>query len=168
MMKTLKKVKPKSKSKINKDQQMRNLLKCLEEGDLIPIKNYLNSLLPKKSIRTKTSEEVSEQFRKENLTKETPSERTAKLILRKLKVRFTRQQIVHYAVGKFYILDFYIPEKKLCIEIDGKYHENEEQQKLDKIRTKNLKKLNIEVVRYTNEDVLHPLFEEDLRILLGK
>jgi len=174
-MKTKKIKKPNKKNKVGKvkefkqedPEKINNLLQCLEEGNLTPIKNYLKSKLPKKkSNKTYTSIQVSEQFREENLAKETPSERRVKLLLRKLKVRFTRQQVVHYDKGKFFILDFYIPSERLCIEIDGKYHETEEQQQLDTVRTKKLNTMGIEVVRYTNEETESPMFETDLKMLL--
>lgn len=148
-------------------ERVKNLLQCLEEGNLTPIKNYLRSKLPKKkSNKTYSSIKASTEFREENIINETPSEKRVKFLLRKLKIRFTRQQIVHYDKGKFYIMDFYIPSRKLCIEVDGKYHEDEKQKELDSIRTKNLNKMNIEVVRYTNEETENPLFEEDIKMLL--
>ena len=52
-----------------------------------------------------------------------------------------------------YILDFYSPEKQLCIEIDGDLHSEIEAQEYDKIRTKFLNERWIKVIRYTNHEV---------------
>jgi very-short-patch-repair endonuclease len=54
---------------------------------------------------------------------------------------------------RYYIADFYIPDKELIIEVDGKFH-NEQKQK-DKTRTKTIQKYypEVEVLRYTWEDI---------------
>lgn len=53
-----------------------------------------------------------------------------------------------------YILDFYCPEKKVAIEIDGENHFEEAQREYDDIRTGFLNSAWIKVVRYTNEDIM--------------
>jgi very-short-patch-repair endonuclease len=55
----------------------------------------------------------------------------------------------------FYIADFYCHALLLIIEIDGGYHETEEQKIKDEERTEHLKFNGITVVRYTNEEVLN-------------
>jgi len=42
---------------------------------------------------------------------------------------------------------------KLVIEVDGSIHSSKENQKLDEIRQKNLEKLGLIVLRFTNEEV---------------
>ena len=54
---------------------------------------------------------------------------------------------------KQYIADFYFPDTKLILEIDGGYHEDFEQRKADIKRTKDLNTEGIKVVRMKNEDV---------------
>ncbi len=56
-----------------------------------------------------------------------------------------------------YVLDFYCHEAKLGIELDGKYHEKKSQQLYDKDRTENLEKYNIQIIRFTNDDVINSL-----------
>ncbi len=75
-------------------------------------------------------------------------------ILRKknLGVKFVRQ----YGIGE-YIVDFYCPQKKLAIEIDGGQHFYEENIKYDQKRTLYLNKLGIKVIRFTNADVFNNL-----------
>jgi very-short-patch-repair endonuclease len=59
-----------------------------------------------------------------------------------------------HPVGRF-ILDFYCPRKKLCVELDGGIHDD--QQERDAERTEALSHLKIRVIRFRNEEVLHDL-----------
>ena len=68
--------------------------------------------------------------------------------LRDFRPRFTRQRIV----GS-YILDFYCGIAKLAVELDGSQHYEPEAKEYDKTRTRFLKSLGIQVVRFTNIDV---------------
>lgn len=52
------------------------------------------------------------------------------------------------------ILDFYCAELKLGIEIDGGYHNENEQQEYDAERTKIINDYGIRIIRFTNEEVL--------------
>ncbi|MCR4959748.1 MAG: DUF559 domain-containing protein [Prevotella sp.] len=60
--------------------------------------------------------------------------------------KFRRQQ----GIGP-YILDFYCPKLKLCVELDGSSHEHKYD--YDEERTAFLAKQGIRVVRYRNEQV---------------
>jgi len=72
---------------------------------------------------------------------------------RKLKgYKFRRQ---HPIIG--YILDFYCPELKLAIEIDGQVHRNPEQLAYDLERTKNLQEIGIPIIRFWNSEVINKL-----------
>jgi very-short-patch-repair endonuclease len=53
-----------------------------------------------------------------------------------------------------YILDFYSPELKLCIEADGGQHYTTEGEQKDEIRTKTLRDLGIQVLRFNDRDIL--------------
>jgi len=50
-----------------------------------------------------------------------------------------------------YILDFYCPEIRLAIELDGAYHFTQEGQESDQIRDKYLNSYGIHVLRYENK-----------------
>jgi very-short-patch-repair endonuclease len=63
--------------------------------------------------------------------------------------KFRRQ----HPIG-IYIADFYCHKLKLVIEIDGGYHLSEEQQQLDKERTKFLEFQGLIVIRFSNKKVL--------------
>jgi very-short-patch-repair endonuclease len=63
-----------------------------------------------------------------------------------LGVKFRRQ----HSVGN-YILDFYCPEKKLAIELDGLVHKLSKS--LDEYRTRTLTEHEIKVIRFWNKEV---------------
>ena len=68
--------------------------------------------------------------------------------LKKLPITVNRQKII----GGF-IVDFFIAEKRIVIEIDGSQHYEEEHSKADKERDSELFALGITVLRYTNSDI---------------
>jgi len=74
-------------------------------------------------------------------------------------LKFRRQ----HAISR-YVLDFYCHQARLGIELDGKYHEDKAQQLYDKDRTKNLEVYNIEIIRFTNEEVINELQNVLLKI----
>ena len=63
--------------------------------------------------------------------------------------KFRREHII----GDF-IVDFVCLSKQLVIEVDGGYHNEENQQELDKLRTEYLNKQGFTVIRFTNESIL--------------
>jgi len=67
---------------------------------------------------------------------------------RKLGVKFKRQ----YSIGG-YVLDFYCPELKLVIEIDGSQHSKREELLYDKERTNFLQILGCRVLRFKNIEI---------------
>lgn len=64
-------------------------------------------------------------------------------------LKFRRQ----FSVGK-YILDFYCPEFKIGVEADGGQHYDECGRKYDEMRTEELSKLGIEIIRFSDRDIL--------------
>jgi len=83
-----------------------------------------------------------------------------KLCNKQLSVRFRRQ----YGVGR-YVTDFYSPEAKLVIELDGDSHFNESSQEYDFIRNQYMHALGLKVLRFTNNEVLSNIDEvvEEIR-----
>lgn len=73
--------------------------------------------------------------------------------LRKYPVRFYRQ----YAIGE-YIADFYCRQAKLVIELDGLQHFMEAGQEHDPKRTGFMEKFGIQVLRFTNKEILSNLY----------
>jgi very-short-patch-repair endonuclease len=81
----------------------------------------------------------------------TPAEATLWKLLKSKQLegrKFRRQ----HSVGN-YILDFYCPAERLCVELDGAHHFTEEGMKYDEERTAYLKSVNIQVVRFENKIV---------------
>ncbi len=68
--------------------------------------------------------------------------------LKRLPVTVRRQHNIEN-----YIVDFYIAEKKLVIEIDGLQHTIPEHKKRDSQRDTVLTAWGITVLRYSNEDI---------------
>jgi very-short-patch-repair endonuclease len=72
--------------------------------------------------------------------------------------KFVRQ----YSVDP-YILDFYNPEIRLAIEVDGKIHEKTDSKIYDQERSQYFKSLDIKIIRFKNEEVI-----ENINIVLEK
>ena len=68
--------------------------------------------------------------------------------LKRLPLTVKRQQIIGV-----YIVDFYIAEKGIVIEIDGAQHRMAEHKEADEKRDKELFLMGIKVLRYENRDV---------------
>lgn len=82
----------------------------------------------------------------------TKSERIVKSNLNELKrIRYIFQQ-PFFVLGKIYFADFYFPEYKTIIEVDGGYHEVLEQKQKDEKRTVFLGSAEMKVIRMTNEE----------------
>jgi very-short-patch-repair endonuclease len=64
--------------------------------------------------------------------------------------KFRRQ----FSIGH-YILDFYSPKYKLGIETDGGQHYQEEGKYKDRIRTANLQKTGVAILRFSDSDILN-------------
>ena len=56
--------------------------------------------------------------------------------------------------GNRYFLDLYIRSRKIAIEVDGGYHNTEEQKTKDFERDMNLRRKGINTLRITNEETL--------------
>ncbi|OIP97831.1 hypothetical protein AUK40_02425 [Candidatus Wirthbacteria bacterium CG2_30_54_11] len=63
--------------------------------------------------------------------------------------KFFRQ----YGIGP-YIADFYCPELKLVIEVDGGQHYTEQGAAYDAVRAEYMRSVGIETIRFTNAEVL--------------
>lgn len=64
-----------------------------------------------------------------------------------LKGRFTRQ------ISGKWIVDFYFPEVRLAVEIDGSSHSTEKQKVRDRIKERDCCRFDITLVRFRNADV---------------
>ena len=64
--------------------------------------------------------------------------------------------LFQYIIGQF-IVDFFCPDCKLIIEVDGGYHSEPVQEIDDKTRTQMLEELGYRVIRFTNEQILYDI-----------
>jgi very-short-patch-repair endonuclease len=68
--------------------------------------------------------------------------------------KFRRQ----HSIGN-YIVDFYCPQERIAVELDGEYHFTSAGYEADKIRDAYLDSLGIVVIRFENEVVFHAIEE---------
>lgn len=88
---------------------------------------------------------LARQLRKET----TPEERKLwHLFLKTYPVRFRRQATIAN-----YIVDFYCPQAKLVVEIDGTQHFEDNGLREDAQRTKQLEALGLRVIRFSNRQI---------------
>lgn len=76
---------------------------------------------------------------------------------KKTGFRFLRQKPIHR-----FIIDFYCPELKLAIEIDGSSHRLKTG--TDRLRDEFLLKIGIDTIRFTNDEVLHHLDQVKIKL----
>lgn len=68
--------------------------------------------------------------------------------LKSIPITVHRQKVIGY-----YIVDFYVAEAKLVIELDGTQHFEDDGQKSDIVRDAFLESQGLKVLRYANSDV---------------
>jgi very-short-patch-repair endonuclease len=78
---------------------------------------------------------------------------------RKLGFRFVRQ----FSVDN-YVLDFYCPQKKLGIEIEGGIHQRRENRVYDKYRESYLGAFGVKVIKFKNKEVVTQI-DEVLKVI---
>ncbi|MFT3748597.1 MAG: class I tRNA ligase family protein [Agriterribacter sp.] len=107
--------------------------------------------VPKYKVHMPVQYELAKSMRKEH----TEAEGKLWELLRgsKTGAKFRRQHPI-----ETYIVDFVSLQDKLIVEVDGGYHENEEQKKYDEERTKVLTGIGFKVIRYTNQEILENVF----------
>ena len=72
--------------------------------------------------------------------------------------------LCQYIVGD-YITDFWVPDCRLVIEVDGAYHAERQQMENDERRESDLNDIGYRVIRFTNEEVLYDT-ENTLEIII--
>ncbi|MEG4323580.1 MULTISPECIES: endonuclease domain-containing protein [unclassified Microcoleus] len=103
-------------------------------------------------LYNKTSEKLKRQRLRREMTK------AEKRLWEKIKSRqlenckFRRQ----YSVAEF-VIDFYSPEIKLALEVDGDSHFEEGAVEYDVARQEFIESARINFLRFTNDDVYHNL-----------
>ena len=93
-----------------------------------------------------------QDFSRELRTHMTDAEKVLWMKLRRKQLKgyqFYRQKIV----GD-YIVDFYCPRARLVVEVDGGQHYGLEEMAKDRVRDGYLRKLGLEVLRFSDREVL--------------
>lgn len=99
-------------------------------------------------FNTTRNKEIRRQLREDS----PPAEKRLWAHIRRRHIgghRFRRQ----YGIGPF-VVDFYCPEARLVIEVDGPSHYEPGEPERDRCRQEYLEKLGLRVVRFTNTEVL--------------
>ena len=65
-------------------------------------------------------------------------------------LKFRRQQIING-----FVVDFYCNSLRLCVEIDGDIHDQEEQKEYDEERDKKIKSHDLMLLRLINDEVIN-------------
>lgn len=110
----------------------------------------------KKPIQTRTTGQVWNKIKphaRDMRKNPTSAEERLWSRLRRKQVaglRFRRQA----PIGQF-IIDFYCPEARLVIEVDGSIHDEPEVAERDEKRQAYLESLDLRVLRFTNSQVMH-------------
>lgn len=88
---------------------------------------------------------------KERRSNRTQAELYVQSLLSELPYKFIPEK--GFIQGDYYcFVDFYLPKPlKVCLEVDGGYHNTDKQKARDKRKTKYLEKRGFKVVRITNE-----------------
>ena len=76
-------------------------------------------------------------------------------ILKDMGVSCNFQWPIQLEFKKWAIIDFYVSEDKLAIEVDGKYHNIRYQKNQDRHRQNLLRKSGIRLIRFSNREVLN-------------
>lgn len=85
-------------------------------------------------------------YARANKRKRNKGEDAFRSLLMKYRIHYQRQKVI----GKF-IVDFYLPKRKLIVEIDGDYHRHN--QEYDEYRQKWLQKQGFFLLRFTDLQV---------------
>jgi very-short-patch-repair endonuclease len=104
-----------------------------------------------------------EQAAKDLRRARTPAETILRRALRNKQLGGLRFRFQH-PVGPF-ILDFYCPQHRLVVEVDGAVHDDPDQHIHDEARTEQLAAYGYRVIRFRNREVLDDLSGVLQRIL---
>jgi len=94
---------------------------------------------------------------KERRENPTHAESKFKSILDELNIRYVQEHVFFYSKFNYRIIDFFLPDHKLNIEIDGSCHNLEEVKKFDAFKDQRTK---FKVLRFSNEKIFSHGFKE--------
>ena len=125
----------------------------------VPLFTVKNKPKKKTKCKFKPRKVLANEYADELRGRLTRAEKYFKKVFEKTKVILKSQKIIYKEKG-FYIADFFVPSKFLCVEIDGGYHTEPEQILKDQERDKYLTLAGYFVWRMTNEQALKLTVEE--------
>ena len=94
------------------------------------------------------------EFASQNRSNKTPAERRMSKLLCFINDGVLRGRFCEQHVSGKWIFDFFIPEIRLAIEIDGSVHNIPDVAKRDREKEAYCERLDITLIRFTNEQVL--------------
>lgn len=110
----------------------------------------------RKGAKSIISIETSNAYKAKLTKKPTNAEKCIDTLLQELNKRkyidYKKQEIFYKPHGGYIIVDFYLPKIKLVIEVDGEYHDTEEQRYKDSNRDSWLKMQKIKILRIKNKE----------------
>lgn len=128
--------------------------------------NTIQYSIRRSKITNAKMKKVAEKYAVKGRENPSPLEKAMKEFLDNHQVRYEFQKpcciYTNGVITQFFIVDFYIPAKKIIIETDGKYHDD--QLDYDDYRTKTIKKQHpdVEIIRWRFKDFHSPLKMMDL------
>ena len=94
------------------------------------------------------------EFADRNRKNPTLAEAEFKRILEQLKGGVLRGKFkLQHAISGKWIVDFFFPEIRLAIEVDGSIHRTDEQRKRDRLKDADCARFDITVLRITNREI---------------
>lgn len=120
----------------------------------------------KQKMKEKEKQRLASKRQRELRDNMTLAEKALQLKLKKIPIKFISQKCF-YAGDYFCIVDFYIPKPfKICIEVDGGYHDTGEQKERDDRKELYLMRdRGFRVLRLTNELAMSIKTEELAEII---
>ena len=114
----------------------------------------------KKKAHEKTLNYIAGKFKKELQDNETSEEKRVEQALQSLNIKYNFQKVFPN-ITSFYIVDFYLPEYNVVIEVDGLHHLIPEKKISDSIRDLDLIRIgNVnKVIRILNPETRCSLAE---------
>lgn len=127
------------------------------EKEILEVRNKLNAYLREIDI----SNNLAIEYKNRLTLQATISEKILKIKLNNLKIKYEFQKIISWN-DMFFIVDFYLPEYHLIIEVDGYYHDDSKQKYKDLSRTKRLGELGFNKILRIDNIQAKNIMEKDL------
>lgn len=102
--------------------------------------------------------QVGKQYERELRLNITPTEKLFKKLTTQLRKKYKLQFKMNFQKGwykddAFFISDFYFPETRTTIELDGKSHDKKKQKEQDSRKEAYLKSIGVKTIRMQNSEL---------------